>query len=225
MKTLDPEKQRLLDLLVDGELSESQRRELLAWCEREPDGWRRCALTFLDAQSWSKVLGQMARGDSEAVEGMLSDDPLLSAPAAGAPLIGLPKPTIAPAWLVPALALAASVLVAFSLGLWARGGRFGGGPAIAAKGARDKVRLVADGPAGAPGESQMPVADGQSMDDDWLRGQPATMPREIQQALERLGHRVRQQRQLVPIPLEDGRRVMVPVDQIDVQPATDRDYQ
>ncbi|HJT35002.1 MAG TPA: hypothetical protein VJ783_23440 [Pirellulales bacterium] len=225
MNTLDSEKQRLLDLLVDGELSESQRRELLAWCEREPDGWRRCALAFLDAQSWSSVLGQMARGDSEVIERMLSNDPLLSAPAAGAPVVELPKATIAPAWLVPALALAASVLVAFSLGLWARGGMFGAGPAIAAKGASDKVRLVADGPAGAADDSQMPVAEGQGVNEDWLSGQPTAMPREIEQALERLGHRVRQQRQLVPIPLEDGRRVMVPVDQIDVQPMTDRDYQ
>lgn len=224
MNTFDSDKQRLLDLLVDGELSESQRCELLAWCEREPDGWRRCALAFLDAQSWSSVLGQMARGDSAPIESMLSDDPLLSAPAAGAPVVDLPKATLSPSWLGPALALAASVLVAFALGLWARGGLFGDGPAIAPKGARDKVRLVADGPAGTGDNIQMPVAEGQSVSDDWLGGQPA-MPRDIQQALERLGHRVRQQRQLVPIPLEDGRRVMVPVDQIDVQPVTDRDYQ
>lgn len=224
MNTFNSDKQRLLDLLVDGELSESQRCELLAWCEREPDGWRRCALAFLDAQSWSSVLGQMARGDSAPIESMLSDDPLLSAPAAGAPVVDLPKATLSPSWLGPALALAASVLVAFALGLWARGGMFGDGPTIAAKGARDKVRLVADGPPGTGDNIQMPVAEGQPVNDDWLGGQPA-MPRDIQQALERLGHRVRQQRQLVPIPLEDGRRVMVPVDQIDVQPVPDRDYQ
>lgn len=225
MNSFDSEKQRLLDLLVDGELNESQRRELLAWCEREPDGWRRCALAFLDAQSWSSVLGQMARGDSGPADRSSSDDPLWAAPSAESPVVEPPKATIAPSWLSPALALAASVLVAFSLGLWARGGMFGGGPAIAAKGARDKVRLVADGPAGAGEEMQSPVAGGQRMNDDWRSGQPAAMPREIEQALERLGHRVRQRRQLVPIPLEDGRRVMVPVDQIDVQPMTDRDYQ
>lgn len=225
MNTFDSEKQRLLDLLVDGELSESQRRELLAWCEREPDGWRRCALAFLDAQSWSSVLGQMARGDSGAAGRSLSDDPLWAAPSAGAPAVEPPKPPIAPSWLSPALALAASVLVAFSLGLWARGGLSGGDPAIAAKGARGNVRLVADGPVRAGDGRQMPVAEEQRMNDDWLSGQPAAMPREIEQALERLGHRVRQQRQLVPIPLGDGRRVMVPVDQIDVQPMTNRDYQ
>ena len=38
--------QRQVDLLVDGELSEAERRALLLQLEHEPDGWRRCAWRF-----------------------------------------------------------------------------------------------------------------------------------------------------------------------------------
>ena len=52
--------QRQFDLLVDGELSEADRRTLLLQLEHEPDGWRRCALAFLEAQCWKAELGQIA---------------------------------------------------------------------------------------------------------------------------------------------------------------------
>lgn len=250
MKTFESDKQRLLDLLVDGELNEAQRREVLAWCEREPDGWRRCAVAFLDAQSWRGVLGQIT-GERSAAGQPRSDDPLLTAPRAGATVVERPKAALPRSWFTPGLALAASVLVAFSLGLWARGGwpagnrnmlalderhalsrvaNDGDSPsgALAAgrpeQGPTGKVRLVVGGPAGAADEIQLPVVEAQSLGDDWLDGQPA-MPLDVQQALERLGHRVRQKRQLVPFSLDDGRRVMVPVDQIEVQPTMERAYQ
>ena len=46
------------DRLVDGELSEAKRRELLAGLDNEPGGWRRCALAFLEAQCWKQAVGQ-----------------------------------------------------------------------------------------------------------------------------------------------------------------------
>ena len=49
------------DLLADGELSEGDRRELLCRLDEEPGGWRRCALAFLEAQSWKEEFGAMAR--------------------------------------------------------------------------------------------------------------------------------------------------------------------
>jgi hypothetical protein len=42
----------LIDRLVAGELTEVERRELLLSLESEPDGWRRCALAFLEDQAW-----------------------------------------------------------------------------------------------------------------------------------------------------------------------------
>ena len=51
--------ERQFDLLVDGELDEKDRRELLSRLDHEPDGWRRCALAFLQAQAWQQALGPM----------------------------------------------------------------------------------------------------------------------------------------------------------------------
>jgi hypothetical protein len=45
----------LLDRLVDGELGEADRRALLVALDRELDGWKRCALAFLEAQAWQEA--------------------------------------------------------------------------------------------------------------------------------------------------------------------------
>ena len=53
------------DRLVDEELSEEERRELLGQLDDEPGGWRRCAIAFLEAQCWRQALGEMpSRRDS-----------------------------------------------------------------------------------------------------------------------------------------------------------------
>src|SRR5262245_66209563 len=52
----------LIDRLVDGELTGDERRQLLESFDKHPEGWRRCALAFLEAQSWREELGQVARG-------------------------------------------------------------------------------------------------------------------------------------------------------------------
>ena len=46
----------MLDRLVDGELDDRRRAALLAGLEVEPNGWRRCALAFLEAQAWQRAL-------------------------------------------------------------------------------------------------------------------------------------------------------------------------
>jgi anti-sigma factor RsiW len=51
----------LFDRLVDGELTGEERRRLLESLDTRPEGWRRCALAFLEAQSWREELGQVAR--------------------------------------------------------------------------------------------------------------------------------------------------------------------
>ena len=45
-----------LDLLVDGELSEDRRTELLTQLDQSADGWKHCALRFLETQSWQSAL-------------------------------------------------------------------------------------------------------------------------------------------------------------------------
>ncbi|HEX6962297.1 MAG TPA: hypothetical protein VF175_10550 [Lacipirellula sp.] len=46
----------LIDKLVDGELMPEERRQLLVQLEAAPDGWRRCALAFVESQAWQSGL-------------------------------------------------------------------------------------------------------------------------------------------------------------------------
>ncbi|MDA7978157.1 MAG: hypothetical protein MPJ50_05230 [Pirellulales bacterium] len=48
----DAELERLIDRLVDNEVPQPLRRSLLVELDRRPQGWRRCALAFLEAQAW-----------------------------------------------------------------------------------------------------------------------------------------------------------------------------
>jgi hypothetical protein len=90
LKTIDIER------LVDGELSESDRLEVLRLIETTPDGWQRCALAFLEAQAFTQAL----KGQSCS-----------------------PKTTSRPRHRVAKLAMAASLLaVAFYAGFASRGG-------------------------------------------------------------------------------------------------------
>jgi anti-sigma factor RsiW len=47
--------QHVLDLLVDGELSDEQERAVIARLDNTPDAWRRCALTFLEDRCWQRA--------------------------------------------------------------------------------------------------------------------------------------------------------------------------
>src|SRR5947207_1183726 len=66
------------DQLVDGELSGAERRRFLESLDAQPEGWRCCALAFLEAQSWREELGQVAQSrprSQGSVSPALSDAP------------------------------------------------------------------------------------------------------------------------------------------------------
>lgn len=50
-----------LDRLVDGELDEQTFRDMLQAVASDPDGWRRCALAFLERQAWERELSGWTR--------------------------------------------------------------------------------------------------------------------------------------------------------------------
>ena len=227
MNTLDD---RRFDRLVDGELSEAERRELLAGLDNEPGGWRRCALAFLEAQCWKdafRTLAGQQRPSAAVVQA---------------------APRKRSAWLhrgEKAMALAAMFLVALLLGSWLQQWRtpagipaMGGGSQVATA----KVpslpgpgpMLVPPGPASegpwqmvtlAPsmGTSddgtpiQLPAMERKNVDDNWVRSVPAAVPDDVLQALHRSGYQVQQRRELVPVPMKDGRRLLVPMDQVEVR--------
>ena len=222
-----------LDRLVDGELTEAQRRELLLALERQPDGWRRCALAFLEAQEWKRSLGALRAAAAPAQ-------------AATPPRRALPLGRFGTLAAMAATFVAAVGLVLAVQGWRSRGaGRPGGetvarvqpqtprneslppgGPALAgqvppangAPGPWQRVRLsLPDGPQGPGADIELPACEREQIDEAWLSSLPATMPPEVLQALQRAGYEVQRQQRLLPLPMEDGRRLVVPVERVNVR--------
>lgn len=227
-----PEDSMLLDQLVDGELSDEERRALLLRLERTPDGWRRCAMAFLEGQAWRSEAKAYASGVPEAAV----------RPA--------PSPTIPRSWKggLPwsTFALAACIMV--SLGVWmilrdkngvevARirvpdGGSVVMQPQIVQSPSQSfpsnspNMRLVVDGgPNQADEVVDVPLVEADRMNEALFGPWSQSVPSEVLQMLERSGHQVVRERQLMPVDLRDGRRVVVPMDQVEIRPVGVRGYQ
>ena len=200
------------DLLADGELSEAERRALLGGLDDEPGGWRRCALALLESQEWKRQLGAIVRQ---------SDSHSADKRPPGRARRGPGGKTLA--------AMAVSFLVALLLGLVIRdlshrSGPDGSPPVQVAGTDRDAEDRDRRPP---PDEPPMQVAaDADSISvpvgrvddlDEWLEGLPAALPADVQRALERSGYRVYQTRELVPMGVEDGRQLVVPVDKVNIR--------
>ncbi len=94
-----------LDRLVDGELSPEEYRQVLATLEGSQDGWRRCAHAFLEAQALGNTLPLIMEPARQSPKAE-------SVPAASPPS----KPPHSFRGLEQLSALAACVAVAFGLG-------------------------------------------------------------------------------------------------------------
>ena len=112
--------QQLLDRLIDGELTPEARRDLLLRLDHESGGWRRCALAFLEAQSWGQDFrsllkepaGEASDGSVPARTGNAATQMVVAAPASAS--------STSRRWLDRAgtlLAIAASFVIAFGLGV------------------------------------------------------------------------------------------------------------
>jgi hypothetical protein len=64
---------------------------------------------------------------------------------------------------------------------------------------------------------RLPALPRERLDDDFFKIVPSPIPDDVRQAFERTGHAVRVNRQLVPVRLDDGRQLIIPIDQVDVQ--------
>ncbi len=231
MNTDDPR----FDRLVDGELNEEERRELLAGLDGEPGGWRRCALAFLESQCWKQTFGVFAQ------EGALGETQ--------AKVMHLACSRW-PSRLGTLLAMAACFFVAFWMGSLVEQARLdrpvtsagATGEVAATAGATGRFQDVVQPPTavqnrrGQPGATvpsanpwrmvtvsapagssvSLPAVERNNVDAQWLRSLPPVMPDDVMQAFNRTGHQIEQHRELVPVPLKDGRRLVVPVDQVDI---------
>ena len=230
-----------LERLVDGELSPEEYRGLLASLDESPDGWRRCALAFLESQALARELrtfGDEAQsGSRQAVQ----------------PATRRRKSDMA--WL--ALTAAASFLIAFCIGLSIRlPGYLAEGPErVAVEGTPptseqlsprtresgrtddsvsttasiaqplDNLRLIIGRNDGQTEEMQLPVYQ---IDNDvarWFLENSTPVPAEIQQALRSLGYQVRRDRHWAPVSVRGSQQVLVPVDQVEITPVAGRSLQ
>lgn len=236
------------DRLVDNEWDEAERRALIASLDSRPDGWRCCALAFLEHQSLQADLCAM-------------NDP----PQAGVPTNIGPRrqrrPGNGPAarWL-SGLALAASLAAAFALGRWAphtpvdtstpsaeqvAGSEITPSPAnneteplrgadphsgepgrpTADAETADVLRLVVNNvEAGDMQVVEVPLLDAESVisRSEWDRQLP--VPRETWKRWEEMGLAVTRKRRLAPLQLDDGRQVVFPVDEFEFTPIAHRMY-
>ena len=255
------------DRLVDGELSEEKRRELLAGLDNEPGGWRRCALAFLESQCWKQSLGQTLQAAGGQTLQAAGGQTFLSA---GDRQECLPHQTATadgtrsepatykrspwPGRVGTLAAMAASFLLVLGLGSWALRERVGsptgfagGGPAnqkfpltanpqlvaqqsqsaapLPNNRAANPWRLVTVSDGRDPAASfNLPAVECNNIDQQWLKNMPPAIPDNVLQALARTGHQIQQRRELVPVPLQDGRQLVVPVDQVEVHYVGNRTY-
>ena len=254
------ELQRELDRLVDGELSPVRQRELLLRLEQLEQGWKRCALAFLEAQAWQHELQNFSGDEPEA-----PDQPAASRASATDSAEARPSEATAnrrPGWLLTVLSMAACFAIAFGLGWGVQRGQHPdpaqfagpnatspqtGDPVVASvpsRGAADRrplheVQLVGPAEAAVPrwghvrllvnrdGTWQpldLPAVDGVDAD-RWLAAQPSAVPSDWREDLQRQGHTVQTQRELVPVDLGDGRQLVVPVENVEVQYVGGHRYQ
>lgn len=219
------EDEGLLDLLVDGELDDARRRDLLLKLESAPGGWRNCALAFLEAQSWRQELGAISRDTVPAP-----------------PMVKVERtPRFLTSVWGSALAIAASFAIAFGLGSWYRGGE-----AMKSTASNQSVTAQSNPPVPTP-SAPVDAALGELIDQDGymtlaLGGvadgelqqvrvpvaqegfdaatleRPVELPRDLLAELQRNGQTVLQQRSYLPVQLQDGRSIIVPMDELQIVP-------
>jgi hypothetical protein len=227
-----PMESSAIDRLVDGELSTGEERALLASFEAQPDGWRLCALAFLEARLWKSEMTWVTRNGVSHINGAAFSGmpPTVSAPASrGANA----------AW-ARVLAVAASIGVAFFLGIavrgpWVQHGNQAtlreAGPGAAAYGelastgdaqarfaARPSITMaVVDKEGGVERQFELPVVEADQLNPGWLARRPAAVSPQDVDTLNHHGYRVDQMRFYVPVVLDDGRPAIVSLDRATVK--------
>jgi hypothetical protein len=241
---INPLNDRLVDRIVDGELTPAELRAAIDCLDREPDGWKRCALAFLEAQCWRESFRAMGQSAALSVESRS-----LSVTKA----IPSPKRNRRP-WLNVSIA-AGLVAASFAMGWVGHGARSLSRDArtpIVRAGANAKplgsdlqseslnqtvvdhheptrekhtlptvkevVRSVGRVHIGNESTgADVPILAGPGITEQWLRDQPPPLNQHREVALQRQGYQVDQRRRLIKTTLADGRRVTVPIDQVQIR--------
>ena len=244
-----------IDLLVDGELDDGRRRELLAGLDKTSDGWRRCALAFLEDQCLRQTCGSAGADlKSKPMTASPARKPSDIKPSDRAQYRRRPKTVAKAAGML--LTVAATFLITLGLGsmIWnadqqghlgTSGGQQQAGitaaqiaeptdprdgalvhdKEVVLPGTYQTVTITDKRPDGTKRSIQLPAVVQNGIDETRLRETPFAIPTELVQSFQKAGHNVHQSRRLVPFRMKDGRRLVVPVDQLDVQYVGNQDYQ
>ncbi len=242
----------LLDRLAAGDLDHAARRELFVWLDREPARWRRCALALLEARELEQALGDWtAESSSEFIPRREGSSEFIPRPRRGHPgpdAVSRPAADATLTTLDPALpliqarrrraqlfALAASVLIAFGLGIAVRGIGIEPPPAIVQAPVQSgnanppaEPRRADRAPAASTGgngsQPHDPTDATLTAADRWPSESAGPIPAYVRSQLERRGYRVDSRHRVIPVSLPDGRRAMLPVDQLQVRYVGQRAY-
>jgi hypothetical protein len=240
--------QPLFDKLVDGELSSAEQRAVLQRLEDEPHGWRRLALTFLEAQAWQRDLPAAAIVALPAPMTKRAASAVVSEPPQRVPVrpVGRPPLTLPRRRWSAFTAIAASACVVFGLGFACGSLRPAGDAAsiaarpitsnsVAQEADRigdnvepgpDSIRLYLAGDTpDTYREMDLPIVELNDDESAMLAAQTPFVPEQVRRTLERMGHEIQEERQLIPLQLPDGREGVVPVDNVHVRYVGQRDYQ
>jgi len=197
--------EKILDLLVDGELDGGRRREILERFDVEPGGWKRCALAFLEAQSLEGDLKELASAVTDP-EGVLPQ--------------GVDSGGRRKRW-AAILCMAAGLVLAFWLGrAWPVGNAGNEGEVPAAGGWNSVALRLPAGEEGKAREIEVPLVEVSRTEPVWRMLQDSILAEELFSRLAGDGHQVVEKRELIPIQLPDGRQALLPIDEIEVHPAS-----
>jgi hypothetical protein len=225
----------LIDRLVDGELRADERRQVLLALESQPDCWRRCALAFIEAQTWRSQMRGMLAGE------------IVRYPAAASPALTC-EPNPPPAARARArqrnvgiwLAAAAMLLIAFGLGrqlgvserqslqetqLAGAGSGSGASPDAAPDQAAprgDAVTLVVNDHRGVPHRLSVPLVEGRQLGAEFA-DTPNWPSHEQRRRLDAQGLDIAARRRYVPLYFEQQNQqvpFIVPVDDAVVTPVS-----
>jgi len=217
----------LFDRLVDGELDAAERRRLLELLDARPDGWRRCALAFLEAQAWREDLRRVAIPAKEWVVRPVSK----------------PFSSTDGRWRIvkraaATLAIAASLFVAFLLGGSRRSGTIAPDQLAQHEGRRgsavveptpnkldapkvdDAITLWVLDEGGKTRPVRVPLIDAGQLDRRLGLAFQPSLPTAVRNRLEQQGYMVQSKQRYAPLWLEDGQPMFLPVEDMRIVPVS-----
>jgi hypothetical protein len=221
----------LFDRLVDGELPDSERRALLQSLDSRPDGWRCCALAFLEAESWRSELRTVATAPAAIPA---SDKSI-------APKVSSQRRTVWAA--AECFAVAAALMLAFKLGGWQRNSGIpvanvttspsnqvaSAPPSVAtpapnAAKPSDAINLWVRDDGGKLQRVRVPLVDANTLDHQYGTIFRTGVPDDVRNRLKDQGLTVQSKHQYAPMWLDNGRPMMVPVEDTKIVPVSNKVY-